>query len=52
VIGTYAQRIAEIGGRLILARAQPAVLVRLDRTGMTATIGAGRAWLDRQVAPA
>jgi SulP family sulfate permease len=40
VIGAYAKRIADCGGRLILAGAEPAVLVRLDRTGMTATIGA------------
>jgi SulP family sulfate permease len=40
VIGTYARRIADSGARLILAGAESAVLVRLDRTGMTATIGA------------
>jgi SulP family sulfate permease len=40
VIGAYAQRIADSGGRLMLAGAEPAVLARLDRTGMTATIGA------------
>jgi SulP family sulfate permease len=40
VVGAYAQRIADNGGRLILAGAEPAVLVRLERTGMTATIGA------------
>ncbi len=40
VIGAYAQRIADNGGRLILAGAEPAVLARLERTGMAETIGA------------
>jgi SulP family sulfate permease len=40
VVGAYADRVAESGGRLILAGAEPAVLVRLDRTGMRTKIGA------------
>ncbi len=41
VAGAYAQRIADCDGRLILAGVEPVVLKRLERTGMTATIGAG-----------
>jgi SulP family sulfate permease len=40
VIGDYADRIADNGGRLILAGAEPVVLARLDRTGMTTKLGA------------
>jgi sulfate permease, SulP family len=40
VAGTYAQRIADCKGLLILAGVESVVLKRLERTGMTATIGA------------
>jgi SulP family sulfate permease len=39
VIGAYTQRLTDSGGRLILAGVEPAVLARLERTGMIATIG-------------